>query len=161
MVRRIIPLTSRSIPTPGTAADRMRRDMARALRIMQAGETRETAAREVRHSPGTLNRYLPLRKEGRRWVLSDAETYGRTKALPMRVTATRTEMVMVPAATDAERQLASDYGRALRDYMATGDASELEQFEGRTIGGLELETRTDELDDLFRTGQMDPDEVGS
>ena len=161
MARRVIPLTSSSVPAPGTAADRLRRDMARALRIMQAGETREAAAREVGHSPGTLNRYLPLRKEGNRWVLADAETYGHTKALPMRVTSTRTEMVVPPAANSAERELASGYGRAVRHYMATGDASELEQFEGRTIGGLELETRIDELDDLYRAGQLDPDEVGS
>jgi len=125
MLRRV-PLTSRDVPAAGTAADRLRRDMARALRIMQAGETRQAAAKEVGHDPGTLSRYLPLRKEGRRWVLTDAETYGHTKALPMRVTSTRTEMVVPPAATDAERELASDYGRAVRHYMATGDVSKLQ-----------------------------------
>jgi hypothetical protein len=161
MPRRVIPLTSRQVPAPGSAADPIRRDMARALRIMQAGETRETAAREVGRHPSTLSRYLPLRKEGRRWVLTDAETYGNTKALPIRVSPTRTEMIVVPAATSAERELATEYGRALRRYAANNDPGELQRFEGRTIAGYELETRMDEIDDLYDRGELDPDEIGS
>jgi hypothetical protein len=160
VARRVIPLTSPSVPAPGSAADRIRRDMARALRIMQAGETREAAAREVGRHPSTLSRYLPLRKEGQRWQLTDAETYGNTKALPFRVTPVRTEM-RVQAATSAERELATEFGRELRHYFATGDSSELQRFEGRTIGGLELETRVDELDELYDRGELDPDLLGS
>jgi hypothetical protein len=159
--RRVTPLTSRRVPAPGSAADRIRRDMARALRIMQAGETRQAAAKEVGRSPSTLSRYLPLRKEGNRWVLTDAETYGNTKPLPVRVTPTRSELVVVPAATGAERERASDFGRAVRHYFATGETDQLERFEGQTIGGLEFETRIDELDELYQRGELDPDAVGS
>jgi hypothetical protein len=137
------------VPIPGSVADQVRRDMQRAYRIMEGGRTRDEAAREVGRSPTTLSRYLPLRKEGNRWLLIDAETYGNTKPLPFRVTPTRSERVVVPVPTDGERESANEFGRAVQHYFATGDTSRLQRFEGREIGGLECETRADELDELY------------
>jgi hypothetical protein len=57
-----------------------------------------------------------------------------------------------------DSQVASDVGSyhaAIRDYLETGDDRRLTRFHGIQIGGIELETDLDVLDDIARRGGFD------
>jgi hypothetical protein len=43
----------------------------------------------------------------------------------------------------------------VRRYLRTGDASELSKFRGTVIGGHELETDTDALDERAGRGELE------
>jgi hypothetical protein len=54
-------------------------------------------------------------------------------------------------------KVASDIGRyhsAIQHYLSTRDSSRLAKFTGRTVGGLELETDLDVIDELARRGSF-------
>ena len=47
------------------------------------------------------------------------------------------------------------YHSAIGHYLNTGDESRLARFNGQTVGGVELETDPDVIDDLARRGRFD------
>jgi hypothetical protein len=47
------------------------------------------------------------------------------------------------------------YHSAIGHYLKTGDESRLSRFNGQTVGGVELETDADVIDDLARRGRFD------
>lgn len=47
------------------------------------------------------------------------------------------------------------YHAAIGAYLRTGDSSALERFAGKKIGGVELETNPDVIDELARRGEFD------
>jgi hypothetical protein len=54
-------------------------------------------------------------------------------------------------------KVASEIGRyhsAIQHYLRTGDSSRLAKFRGKSVGGLELETDLDFIDELARRGSF-------
>jgi hypothetical protein len=53
------------------------------------------------------------------------------------------------------RRVAAEHRRALRHFLATGDASVLDPFRGQRVGGVELLTDPDLAEYFYETGQLE------
>ncbi len=68
-----------------------------------------------------------------------------TGRAPMRAV-TRAGLVLIPDLSDEQASLVGRHDNAVRRYLDTGDDSDLEEFDGVTVAGHELETSLDALD---------------
>jgi hypothetical protein len=62
-------------------------------------------------------------------------------------------MILAHDLSDFDASMAGRFANAVKHYLDTGDSSLLEPFEGLTIAGHTLETRTDRLDWWGLTGE--------
>lgn len=53
----------------------------------------------------------------------------------------------------------SAHANAVRNYIYTGDSSELERFHGMRVGGVELETDLDRIDEWARRGELSFEDI--
>ena len=67
---------------------------------------------------------------------------------------TRGGTVLLPDLTDAEATLVARHDNAVRKYLYTGDHTDLEEFDGMTVAGHQLETDLDELDRYALRGEI-------
>ncbi len=61
---------------------------------------------------------------------------------------------LVPRLSKTTRSVVAGHHNAIRRYLNTGDAKALEPFEGISVAGHELETRTNALDWWGLTGEL-------
>ncbi len=59
---------------------------------------------------------------------------------------TRQGVVLLPGLTDSDASLVGRHDNAVRRYLDTGDDGGLDEFDGVTVAGHELETSLDALD---------------
>jgi len=59
---------------------------------------------------------------------------------------TRQGLVLLPGLSDHDASLVGRHDNAVKHYLDTGDDGGLEEFEGVSVAGYELETSLDALD---------------
>lgn len=57
------------------------------------------------------------------------------------------------------RSLISDHWRALGRFGATGDVAVLARFKGKRVGGVELASDPDQIEEYLRQGELDIDDI--
>jgi hypothetical protein len=113
-------------------------------------------ARGVRISMASVRRYFGHdleRGPGGRLVPKPAD---RSYHGNVRIVSTD-GVVARPVRGSNARRVASDHANAVQRYLRGDDpdGEGLERFRGRRVGGVELETDRDRLDELQRRGQFD------
>lgn len=61
--------------------------------------------------------------------------------------------------SDEERSTIGSYWNAAGKFLDTNDATDLDTFQGQTVGGFELVTDYEDLFELEYEGEMTPDEI--
>ncbi len=121
---------------------------------MRDGDSLTVAARKAGTSPVTIKRYSgsDLGRVGRRYRIIRDRAYR-----PMRMlTNTGVETV---GAGRRDASTVSEYWSAVGHYLKTGDDSRLRKFRGKTVGGLELETDLDVIDERYQRGEIDFEDI--
>lgn len=110
----------------------------------RAHTTRRTIRR---HFPGTLRRGA----RGRWWIAR-----GDRQPFDMRVVGTEGPVVRTTRGSQV-RSLIGAHHQAIKQYLGPegGDPSVLEQFRGKRLAGVELETDPDRIEEIWRRGQLD------
>ncbi len=70
------------------------------------------------------------------------------------------EVVSVPVTTKAQRSLIGRYDRAVRFALQDGDPRHLRPFEGKKVGGFDLDATLGELEDMDLRGELDFEPYG-
>jgi hypothetical protein len=126
-----------------------------ALKLMKQGVSQREAANQVGVSPETLRRFqkqnTTSRKEGRRWIISDA----RPVTIVM---ATRGKMREVTVPHDATSTI-SHHWIAINLFLETNDPSHLADFVGKGLRDSDgafhpFETRSNVLRKLDSVGEL-------
>ena len=137
----------------GNARERAQRVRAnKALAIQRkTGKSWTAATRAAGTTPATANRYVgsTVTKSGRRYSVASSDRLVRRKKI---VTNTGERFIDVRGSRQAE--LLEAHREALRRFRA-GDVDALQPFEGVSVGGYELLTDPDEIEDLMRRGELD------
>lgn len=123
-----------------------------ALSKVRHGETLTRAAREAGTTPNTVARYAGehLRREGGRMVATRSDRLFRV------MNAVTTEgVVEVPLSSSRQASLVGEHANAIKKFLLTGDDAPLRKFAGVKVGGRELETRPEVLEDLERSGELE------
>jgi hypothetical protein len=58
-----------------------------------------------------------------------------------------------------ERSLAGSHWNEVKRYLGTGETGRLDEFEGRTVAGFELETDPDVIDEREADGELDIERI--
>lgn len=113
----------------------------------------DEAARRVGVSVASWRRYAPetlVRDRHGRLAVSAAD---RRYVGELRI-ATAGSVVSRPVRGSRKRSMLARHANAVRRYLETEDASGLDEFRGRRVAGLVLETDIDQLEDLARRGEF-------
>ena len=125
---------------------------AEAVRLARAGMSLSRAARQAGTTVATVRRYFGpavRRRRGRLRVARSDEV-----SFTMRVMTTDgIQLVDVKGSTD--RGVIGAHHNAAAEFLDTGNTDALADFEGVTVGGVELETDPDRLIEAWRAGQFD------
>jgi hypothetical protein len=62
---------------------------------------------------------------------------------------------VIDVESEEEASEIGSYWSALSFYLATGDPERIEQFRGRSIGGVPFETDTDAIVEWWLSGEID------
>jgi hypothetical protein len=114
------------------------------------------SARRVGTTPGTVRRYAGdiLEKDGARYQATPSDrSYQRMALLStegLRDVDTRGSRV---------RSLVATHWNAIGRFAATGDVAVLAPFEGKRVGGVELATNPDLIEEYLRRGELDIDDI--
>ncbi len=123
-----------------------------ALSKVRHGETLTRAAQQAGTTPNTVAKYAgeQLRREGGRTVASRSDRLYRV------MNAVTTEgVVEVSLRSSRQATLVGEHANAIKKFLLTGDAEPLRKFAGVKVGGRELETRPEVLEDLERSGELE------
>jgi len=124
-----------------------------ALNLMrQEGHSASEAAELAGTTTKSMRRYLgdALEQDGRRLRASRGDRlYRELKVL----TTEGTKVVGVRGSGQAS--LISQHANAVRQYLATGQTGALAPFAGRTIAGLAFETDPTAIEEHWRRGELD------
>jgi hypothetical protein len=125
-----------------------------ALSGMRRGQSLTAAAREAGTTPRTVRKYAgaAVKRPGSRYVLGRDRLYRE----PLILTNTGLRNVGV---TRRDASTAGRYMNALKRYRNTGEDSALRRFNGVSIGGYELETDLDLIDELAARGELDFEDI--
>ncbi len=113
-------------------------------------------AREAGTTTKTITKYAgsAVDRSGRKWDVKQSDTLPRLMNV---LTPEGTETVVIRDSKEAT--LLAKYSNALKRYLQTGDATEIEKFKGKTITvrgkRVDLITNRDEIDKLTRGGVID------
>lgn len=114
--------------------------------------TIRTAARRANVSIGTVRKYAGPALETDafgRLVAKDADRLYRR----VRVIGPRGE-TFVGVRGSRRTSTVGEYWNAVNNYLVTGDEQPLRRFSGMTVGGVELETDPDFIEELARRGEV-------
>ena len=64
-------------------------------------------------------------------------------------------VVEVPLSSSRQASLVGEHANAIKKFLLTGDDAPLRKFAGVKVGGRELETRPEVLEDLERSGELE------
>jgi len=107
-------------------------------------------------TPETVRRYASdaLTKEGRRYRATESDrSYQRMSALS-------TEGLRdIDVRGSRARSLVGRHWSAIGRFAATGDLSVLKPFAGKRVGGIELATNPDAIEEYLRRGELDIDDI--
>ena len=120
------------------------------------GVSLKVAAHRVGTTPATVQRYASgaLTKEGRRYKATRSDrSYQRMSVLS-------TEGLRdIDVRGSNARSLAGRHWGAIGRYAATGDLAILTPFAGKRVGGIELATDPDLIEEYLRRGELDIDDI--
>jgi len=125
-----------------------------ALSGMRRGQSLTAAARDAGTTPRTVRRYAgaTVKRSGSRYRLGRDRLYR-----PMRVlTNTGVETVGV---SRREAKLVGRHWNAVKRWGVHQDSSELDKLRGAVVGGYELETDLDVIDELAARGELDFEDI--
>lgn len=114
------------------------------------------AARKAGTTPETVRRYAgnALVREGRRYVPTSADrSYQRMSVL------STGGVVDVDVRGSRARSVVGRYWNAIQRFAATGDVGVLTPFVGKRIGGVELATDPDQIEEFLRRREIDIDDI--
>ena len=120
------------------------------------GLSLRAAAHEVGTTPETVRRYASqaLTKEGRRYKPTNTDrAYQRMSVLSV------DGVAEVDTRGSKVRSLVGQHWNAIRSYAATGDVELLNRFEGKRVGGVELASDPDLVEEYLRQGGLDIDDI--
>jgi hypothetical protein len=124
--------------------------------MRREGVSLKTAAHRVGTTPSTVKRYAGdvLTKEGRRFKATPSDrSYQRMSALS-------TEGLRdIDVRGSRARSLVGSHWSAIGRFAATGDVSGLAKFTGKRVGGIELATDPDLIEEYLRRGELDIDDI--
>ncbi|MGH2971097.1 MAG: hypothetical protein ACRDLE_02960 [Gaiellaceae bacterium] len=134
-----------------------RRQAFEALTDMRAGASLARAARRARTTPNAVLRHvgaaLDQAPNGRWHARVGDRLYRRMQVLGEDGLRT----VEIRGSRAASRL--SAHANAVREYIYTGDPSKLERFRGMRVGGVELETDLDRIDEWARRGELSFEDI--
>jgi hypothetical protein len=120
------------------------------------GLSLRAASQLVGTTPKTVRRYASeaLEKEGRRyWATPSDRSYQRMSALS-------TEGLRdIDVRGSRARSLVGGHWSAIGRFAATGDLSVLAKFIGKRVGGFELATDPNLIEEYQRQGELDIDDI--
>jgi hypothetical protein len=116
---------------------------------MRRGKSLARAATEAETTPNTVVRYVgaQLHREHGRVVATKSDRVFR------RMWAMTTEgLQSVNANSSRQASLIGQHRNAVKNFLRSGDETPLRKFAGVKVGGKQLETRPEVLEELGRTG---------
>lgn len=137
---------------PPGARDARQRALDALAVARRGGLSLADAARREGSSVDSLRWWLgdAVTRSGRGWAPTTSDrlfrpmyVYSAGRAVPVDVRGSRVASVV------------GAYHAAVRRYLSTGDDSSLAKFAGKRVGGVELETDLDVIDELARRGEFD------
>jgi hypothetical protein len=134
-----------------------RRQAFEALTEMRGGASLARAARHAGTTPNAVLRHVGAALEqgpsGRWHARAGDRLYRRMQVLSEDGLRT----IEVRGSRAASRL--SAHANAVREYIYTGDASRLEGFDGMRVGGVELETDLNRIDEWARRGELSFEDI--
>ena len=128
-----------------------------ALREMRVHDLSLSAAsRRAGTTPQTVRRYAgsSLRRSGGRYRAT------RSDRAYQRMAVLSTEgLVDVDVRGSAKRSLVARHWNAVRRFGGSGDVYELRRFAGQFVGGVELASDPDAVEEYLRRGEVDIDDI--
>lgn len=124
--------------------------------MRRSGASLTAASKLAGTTPVVIHAYAGdlLVKEGGRYYTTSSDRRYR------RMTVLSTEgLVDVDTRGSRVRSTISDHWRSVRRYGAIGDVALLEPFDGVRVGGVELATDPDQIDEYLRRGEADIDDI--
>ncbi|MGO8873427.1 MAG: hypothetical protein ACLQPH_18890 [Acidimicrobiales bacterium] len=124
--------------------------------MRREGVSLKVAAHRVGTTPKTVRRYASetLVKDGRRYRATPSDrSYQRMSALS-------TEGLRdIDVRGSRARSLVGGHWSAIGRFAATGDVSVLAKFRQKRVGGIELATEPDLIEEYLRQGELDIDDI--
>jgi len=123
-----------------------------AQKYMRQGRSFTAAAREAHIDPRTLRKYggSDFRKIDGRYRIVRDRAYREIEVI------SSGRRMIAAGLSRRDASIASRYYHALKRYLRDGDESELRKIPpGTTVGGIELETDLDAIDELAARGELD------
>lgn len=138
------------------SSKKARKRALRALSHMRGGQSLARAAKEAETSPTTVRKYSAsaLERKSGRWTAKKSDRLYR----PVLVATTggRKE-VGVRGARQAS--LVGEHMNAAKRFLKTGDTAALNKFAGKTVGGKALATDPALLEELYRRGELEFEDI--
>lgn len=121
-----------------------------ALGEMRRGRSLTAASRNAGTTPGTVRKYAgaTIKRPGARYALGRDRLYRPVTVL----TNTGKETLSLGR---RDSTTVSRHWNAVGRYLKQGDSSELERFRGVSMGGYELESDLDVIDELAARGELE------
>lgn len=120
------------------------------------GLSLQAASRLVGTTPDNVRRYAPeaLTKEGRRYRATESDrSYQRMSAL------STDGLRDIDVRGSHSRSLVGQHWSAVGRFAATGDVTLLAPFKGKRVGGIELASDPDLIEEYLRQGELDIDDI--
>lgn len=114
------------------------------------------AAKFVGTTPASVRHYADealVKEDGRYYATISDRAYLRMSVL------SRQGLVDVDTRGSRVRSLVGRHWNAVRRFGVTGDVSVLRPFEGKRVGGVELATDPDLIEEYIRQGEVDLDDI--
>jgi len=124
--------------------------------MREHGLSLQTAARKVGTTPKTVRRYAGdlLSKDGYRYQAARSDrSYQRMAVLSAE------GLRDVDVRGSGARSLIGRHWNAIRQFAGTGDEAVLAPFIGKRVGGVELATDPDQVEEYLRRGEIDIDDI--
>lgn len=123
-----------------------------ALAKVRKGETLTRAAKQAGTTPNTVARYAgqQLQRHHGRTVANPSDRLFRVMNV-----VTTAGVVEVPLRSSRQASVVGEHANAVKRFLLTGDETPLRKFTGVKVGGHELETRPDVLEEQQRTGELE------
>jgi hypothetical protein len=115
-----------------------------------------TAARRSGTTPETVRRYAggSLMRQGRRYVPTSSDrSYQRMSVL------SSAGVVDVDVRGSRARSLVGRHWNAIQRFAATGDVGVITPFEGKHVGGAELASDPDQIEEFLRRREIDIEDI--
>jgi len=120
------------------------------------GLSLRAAAEFVGTTPDSVRRYADdalVKENGRYYATVSDRAYQRMSVLSV------DGVVDIDTRGSRVRSLVGRHWNAVRRFGATGDVSVLKAFAGKRVGGVELATDPDLIEEYIRQGEIDLDDI--